>query len=241
MKNILIIGGSAGIGFGLVDKFLSEGYVVFSVSRNIRGLKKKVNKNLHCISADITSETDRNKIIEKLIHCSVVSLDVISNATYGQPQLFNELSIEEIRLHFETNFFAPLQLAILLLNHLQIDRFLNISSGAAEFPLKNLLPYCASKNAFHHSVKCLNLEYPNTKFANLRPGMVDTPLQTRWRKIKKSIFPDGNPYIIAKKKNQLLTVGTVAHYIFDVMNSSIDSFANDWNISNSTYFKTVTE
>ena len=108
---------------------------------------------------------------------------------------------------------------------------LNISSGAAEFPLLSLLPYCTSKAAIHHAVKCLNLEYPNTKFANLRPGMVDTPLQDRWRNVDESVFPNGNFYAKTKEDKKLISVDTVADYTFWVMNQSLEIFAKDWNIA----------
>lgn len=232
MKNILITGGSAGIGLALVEKFLSQGYTVFTVSRNPRSLSSIDNENLRYIQADITSDVERKKIISALLNNNVSELSIINNAAYGHPEAFENTSITELRTHFETNFFAPLELGQSLLSTFRIDRFLNVSSGAAEFPLKSLLPYCTSKAAIHHAMKCLNLEYKNTKFANLRPGMVDTSLQERWRNVDESVFPDGNFYLSAKENNQLITVNTVSDYVFWVMSSPLNEFAKDWNIMN---------
>lgn len=235
MKNILITGGSAGIGLALVKKFLSYGYTVFAVSRNSGSLSSMNDENLRYIQADITTEADRKTIVSSLLNNNVFELSIINNAAFGHPETFINTSIADVRAHFETNFFAPIELAQLILSKFKVDRFLNISSGAAEFPLKSLLPYCTSKAAIHHAMKCLNLEYPNTKFANLRPGMVDTPLQERWRNVEASVFPDGNFYVAAKEKNQLISANTVAEYVFEVMISSLDNFAKDWNIA--TYNK----
>ncbi len=79
-------------------------------------------------------------------------------------------------------------------------------------------------------MKCLNLEYPNTKFANLRPGMVDTPLQDRWRNVNESVFPNGNFYAKTKEDKRLISVDTVADYTFWVMNQLPEVFTQDWNI-----------
>lgn len=232
MKTILITGCSAGVGYGLVQKFLANSYNVIAVSRNIKPLEAINNKLLHIVQADITNDDDQLKIVAALNEASgSETIEIINNAAFGQPETFTTTSPESIRHHFETNFFAPIALLQKILAHTSITRVLNISSGAAEFPLLSLLPYCTSKAAIHHAMKCLNLEYPNTKFANLRPGMVDTPLQDRWRNVDESVFPNGNFYAKTKEDKKLISVDTVADYVFWVMNQSTDTFAQDWNIA----------
>lgn len=232
MKNILIIGASAGIGYGIVLKYLAEGYNVYAISRNIDSLieLKSNNYNLHIIQADTTNNIDQVQILERM--SIVESFDIINNAAYGSPTTFSQTNFEEIKKHFDTNVFAPLCLIQTLLSQNKISKVLNVSSGAAEFPLQSLLSYCSSKAAIHHAMKCLNLEYTNTKFANLRPGMVDTPLQDRWRNVDDSVFPNGNFYTKSKEDKKLISVNTVADYTFWVMNQSLEIFAQDWNIAN---------
>jgi benzil reductase ((S)-benzoin forming) len=159
-------------------------------------------------------------------------IEIINNAAFVEPEIFTHMSIKIIRQHFETNFFAPVVLLQKILAQVPVARVLNISSGAAEIPLLSLFAYCTSKSAMHHAVKCLNLEYPNTKFANLRPGMVDTGLQDRLRNIDSSIFPNGNFYLKVKEEKKLINVSTVADYVFWVINQPIDIFAQDWSIAN---------
>ncbi|MBY0379022.1 MAG: hypothetical protein K2P99_01335, partial [Burkholderiales bacterium] len=98
-----------------------------------------------------------------------------------------------------------------------ISKVLNITTGAALFPLNNLFEYCTSKVAMHHGIKCLAIEFPNTSFANFRPGMVDTPLIDKWVSIDNTIFPNGNPYAIAKEQNQLRSLIQISKAIFLVM------------------------
>jgi benzil reductase ((S)-benzoin forming) len=238
MKNIVIIGSSEGIGYGLVNKFLDNGYHVFAISRNIRPLSmlKSKQTNLTVIQADITDLTHQSRILSNL--SQVVSVEIINNAAIGTPTNFQELDIEELRSHFETNFFAPVVLLKKILAQNKVNRVLNISSGAAEFPLPSLLAYCSSKAAIHHAMKCLNLEYHDTKFSNLRPGMVDTPLQERWRAVNDSVFPNGNFYKQAKAENKLISVSTVSDFVFWVFNLALDEFVKpDWNINTEEHHK----
>jgi short-subunit dehydrogenase len=230
-KAIAVIGSSTGIGFALVQKFLAHNYHVIAVSRNINPLAAIDNKLLQIVQADITNLEDQNKISASLgeFNCTI---EIINNAAYGHPEVFEKISLESIRHHFETNFFGPISLLKNILTKVDVQRVLNISSGAAEFPLQSLLPYCTSKAAIHHGMKCLNLEYPKTKFANLRPGMVDTPLQERWRSVTPEIFPNGNFYAKTKEDNKLISVDTVADFVYWVITQPLDVFAQDWNIAN---------
>lgn len=235
MNNILITGGSTGIGYGLVNKFLDNNYHVFAISRTVHNLEplKIKGQAITIIKADITNKHDQENILKSIGHTLAPNnkLDIINNAAYGNPSIFKDTTTEEIKLHFETNVIAPLQLFQAILKQHKVDRVLNISSGAATIPLQNLLGYCASKAAIHHAMKCLNLEYPTTKFANLFPGMVDTPLQERWRNMNVSIFPNVNFYIQAKENHKLASVTKISDFIYYVMNQPLNEFAKDWDIN----------
>lgn len=233
MKNILITGCSAGIGHALTVKFLNNNYHVFAVSRNIEPLLRLSNKNITIIKADISKDKDQESIINAVGDKEIY---MINNAAYGSPIKFKNSTNNEIRKHFETNFFAPLNLVQNLANSNRITRVLNISSGAAEIPLQSLLSYCSSKAAMHHAINCLKLEYPQIKFANLRPGMVDTPLQERWRNMDDNDFPNNNFYKIAKQDNKLISVDMVANFVYWVMTLESDKFdKEDWNINDSMH------
>jgi len=50
MKNIIIAGGSSGVGRAMVDLFLAQGHAVWVIARNIRNLPQ--HAQLHFIEAD---------------------------------------------------------------------------------------------------------------------------------------------------------------------------------------------
>lgn len=241
MKQVLITGCSKGIGFGLVNEFLKNNCYVIAVSRTIETLKPLAQQNdqLNIVQADITNLKDRIKILNTLKNLSNLEINIVNNAAYGMPIPFpQDFSMLELKQHFETNLFAPLELIQNILKQNKVNKVLNISSGAAEFPLQSLTGYCTSKAAIHHAIKCLNLEYPHTAFANLRPGLVDTPLQERWRNVIKDTFQGENPYITFKKDNKLLPIELVAKFIFWVFTRPRREFVNQtWNIQDQDHHK----
>ncbi len=237
MRNILIIGTSAGIGYGLTNKFLNNNYHVIAISRHINSLNtlKVSSGKLTLIQADITNSMHQINILEKL-SAVMEPIEIINNAAIGNPQPFQNLDMKELRQHFETNFFAPVQLLKNILSQNIVSKVFNISSGAAEFPLESLFSYCTSKASMHHAIKCLNLEYFPIKFSNIRPGMVSTPLQERWRTVDNTVFPKGNLYIKAKDENKLISVETVADFVYWISTNSLE-FKEIWNIYDTEHHK----
>ena len=227
MSKIIITGGSKGIGLSLVEKF-RQTHHVYTVSRTIENIRYL--DNVTAIQGDITKQSDIEILINIIKNEQIDG--IINNAAYyGMPEKLIDSTAEESYKFFETNFFAPIKLIKSILKTNNLNRVLNISSGAAEFPLENLFNYCTSKAAIHHAFKCLNFEYPTVKFANIRPGMVDTELQEKWRNVSSNIFPNGNYYQQAKEQNQLTSPNTVSEFIYKVWHTPIELFAKDWNIN----------
>ena len=66
---------------------------------------------MHIIQADITNNNDQAKIINILNEVSGdETIEIINNAAFGHPNTFLTTSLDKIRHHFETNFFAPITL-----------------------------------------------------------------------------------------------------------------------------------
>ena len=70
-KNILIVGGSSGLGFELIKEYNYQGHKVFLLTKNIKNLKKnlktsKINKNFYYSYVDLTSIKDIKKQIQKV-------------------------------------------------------------------------------------------------------------------------------------------------------------------------------
>ena len=57
-------------------------------------------------------------------------------------------------------------------------RIVNVSSGAANLALENISAYCAAKAALNHFTAVLAAEEPFITALAVRPGVVDTGMQT---------------------------------------------------------------
>lgn len=66
-----------------------------------------------------------------------------------------------------------------------------VSSGAADLALENLSAYCSAKAALNHFTKVLSIEEPELTCLALRPGMVDTDLQTDIRELGRTVMTSG--------------------------------------------------
>jgi benzil reductase ((S)-benzoin forming) len=240
MKKILITGCTKGLGFSLALQFAKEGCYVFAVGRNIHQLKKLAEQSsfIQTIAADITTIDGRQKITQAVGN---EILSIVHNAAIAEPMQFANLSENSLRLHFETNYFAPLLITQQLLPLLKGQRVLHISSGAASIPLAGLLPYCATKAALEHTTQCLNAELnlQEIYFANLRPGMVDTDMQLHLRSSSEAVLPDYKFYIDAKQTGQLVAPEKVAKFVARVMlETDHTTFSNTaWNIHDEKHQK----
>ena len=74
-KNILVIGGSSGIGFSIVTEFLKSNANVYSISRDLKKIdlakkeltKKKLFKNVTFLNTEENTIEDVTKILENFV------------------------------------------------------------------------------------------------------------------------------------------------------------------------------
>lgn len=235
IANVLITGCSGGLGHAIALRLSKAGCHIYAVSRDEESLKKlgTLSSLIQPIVADIATQSGR-QIITNLVNKNE-SLSIIHNAGIAVPGLFKSLKEADLRKHFETNYFAPALITHSLLPLLtKGQRILHISSGAANIALPGLMPYCASKAALQHMTHCLNSELNSAGIfcANLRPGMVDTPLQSAFRNTDERDLPNKEFYIHAEKEKKLINSEVVAEFVSWVMLKTEDIVFSQtsWNI-----------
>lgn len=232
MKNILITGGSKGIGLALVKKFLAANYNVITVARtNIKEIEE-CNNNLTFIKGDLTDINIQQRILYEASKFEEIGF--ISNAALIEPErLLTTTDVHLIERHAKTNFLSPVSLILGLLNTVEVSKVINISTGAAQMAIESMMPYCTSKAAMHMAINCFALEYPVIGFANVRPGIVDTPNQEYMRNLPSTIFPSKtNIYEKFKNENKLISPTQAANFIFWVYNKSCKEISSAyWDIN----------
>ena len=153
-NKILITGGATGIGFGLAERFVSEGNTVIVCSRRQPALQEAMNKLPQLITHqfDLASVRDREELFRWITdeHPDVNVL--INNAgIQNWMNLTDDNFYERAKEEIAINIDAPLHLTSLFIKHKALTTLINISSGLSFVPLIKTPVYSATK-AFIHSL-----------------------------------------------------------------------------------------
>ena len=172
-KVILITGCSSGFGMLTAAKLAAGGHTIYATMRNLQKqntLKLELEQRdtmCQILHLDVTEDKSINKVID-IIETQAGRLDVlINNAGYGIGGFFEDLSEEEIRSQFETNFFGvqkvtrsalPLMRATASKSSKDFSKIINISSAQGRSTLPGLGAYGASKFALEGFSESLYFE-----------------------------------------------------------------------------------
>lgn len=146
-----VTGSSRGLGRSFVEAALSRGDQVAATARRVEALRDLVVKYGDAVlplELDVTSKTAVLESVEQARQ-HFGRLDVIvNNAGYGLSGAVEELTEQQLRDQFETNFFGAVWVVQAALPHLReqgTGHIIQISSvaGVSGFPLG--AAYCASK------------------------------------------------------------------------------------------------
>jgi uncharacterized oxidoreductase len=183
-NTILITGGSAGIGFAIAQKFITEGNNVIITGRNEARLKaaaEKLGGNVTAIAADVSKPDEVEALVQRVTN-DFPNLNVLIN---------NAGAASAYKLDSEADAFANAQEEIVT-NYLSIIRLtdkllpvlkqqhesavVNVSSIVAFVPNTFLPTYSASKAALHSYTQSLRLtlEASSVKIFELMPPLVNT-------------------------------------------------------------------
>ena len=179
-KTIVVTGASKGIGFELVRFLVSQGHVVYALSRDVKALV--ASEKLHPISLDLTDEESIIKFAEQL-NSNQISIDaLINNAGSLINQSFSTTTKNDFEAIYRVNVFGLASITRLLLPLISSKgHVVNISSmggigGSAKF--SGLSAYSSSKGAVNILTELLAEEYKETGpfFNGLALGAVQTEM-----------------------------------------------------------------
>ncbi|MEE2959990.1 MAG: SDR family NAD(P)-dependent oxidoreductase [Myxococcota bacterium] len=226
----LVTGASRGLGLGLCQSLLEEGYSVGACSHS----RPIPIKHPQCIETqfDITDESSLTRFTNHTIETfGKISL-WINNAGILDPICpVREMTHAAFEQAINVNLKAVFLASKLFINHVRNQRhkglLINISSGAAQKPYAHWGAYCATKAAMERLTTCIAEEELESglRAISLSPGVINTDMQTQIRKCSEEQFPMVQKFHDIKAKNAFNTPAQVARYIIkihqDVENSDI--------------------
>ncbi|HSG83532.1 MAG: SDR family oxidoreductase [Nitrosopumilus sp.] len=184
-KVALVTGSSSGIGLESVLALARDGYHTFASMRNtskageLENAAKKENLPIEIIELDVDKEESIVSVIKKIIE-DAGRLDVlVNNAGYGQFGCTEDVSVDEFRKQFETNFFSIVRIVqevAPIMRNQNSGIIVNISSVAGRMGLPGSPAYISSKFALEGFGECLRYELGQfgIKTTLIEPGVIKT-------------------------------------------------------------------
>jgi len=184
MRTVCITGSSRGLGYALIERFLSDTeFQVAAVTRNagsFDGLSANGQGRLKVIEADICQPDGVQTVNDHLAKMPPLAV-LIHNAGELLFKSFAEITANELRSVYEINVFAPFLLTQKLLPLMRAAHVINISSvGGVQGSMKfgGLSAYSSSKAALNCLTEMWSEEFKDTDhvFNCLALGSVETEM-----------------------------------------------------------------
>ncbi len=189
MHNVLVTGGSRGIGLSIAQKLASSGYHVIAVARRESDeLRDSIEKATKLESGRIVfrafdlSETDAIPAFVKSLRDEFGAIyGLVNNAGIGTEGLLATMHNSEIEALMRLNVLSPIILTKYVVRHMMADgggRVINMSSIIASTGYNGLSVYGATKAAATGFTRSLAREVGKLGITvnAIAPGFVDTEL-----------------------------------------------------------------
>lgn len=184
LKSVIVTGASSGIGKDASIALAGAGYRVFGLARSydrLVELSASLPDRFIPIEFDVTKPETFEKTVRDISSAGEV-YGLVNNAGYVQPGAVEDLSMPELRMQFETNFFGLVGFTKQVLPFLmqaRSGRIVNLSSMAGMVSLPLIGAYCSAKHALEAISDALRMELWNTgvKVININPGVIETNIQ----------------------------------------------------------------
>ena len=184
-KVALVTGSSSGIGFESCIALAKDGYHTFASMRNIKkageikAIAKKENLPIDVIQLDVDNEESIVSAIKQIVSDGG-RLDVlVNNAGYGQFGCTEDVSVDDFRKQFETNFFSIIRIiqeVSPIMRNQNSGIIVNISSVIGRMGLPGFPAYISTKYALEGLSECLRYELGQfgIKVTLIEPGAIKT-------------------------------------------------------------------
>jgi NAD(P)-dependent dehydrogenase (short-subunit alcohol dehydrogenase family) len=197
----LVTGSSSGIGYETALLLARNGFKTYASMRNLgksKDITQVANREklpLQVVQLDVNDDVSVKQAVEKILAAEDQTIDVlVNNAGYGLFGALEDLSIEEIKAQFETNFFGVVRVTQQVLPVMRKQKsgtIVNMSSVGGRLGIPALSAYHSTKFALEGLSESISYELEpfGIRVVLIEPGFIRTNIM--------------NSSIIAKKAQDL--------------------------------------
>lgn len=207
----IVTGASSGFGLLTTLELAKAGFQVIATMRNkakADELLKEANRliiqsNLIIHELDVTSESSIEQLAALIK--SIGRVDVlVNNAGYAGAGFVEEITMEEYRKQFDTNFFGVIAVTKTVIPFMRRQRkgkIINVSSISGKIAFPGLSSYVASKHALEGWSESLRLELSPFGIAVtlIEPGAYKTSIWTTGKQVTTLSLQTNSPYFTYMK------------------------------------------
>jgi len=186
MRNVLVTGGSRGIGLGIAQRLADAGFNVIAVARRESDeLRTAIGEakqgNLHFRACDLSAVDDLPTFVKATRDEFGAIYGLVNNAGIGTEGLLATMHNSDIEALVRLNVLSPVILTKYIVRHMMADgegRIVNISSIIASTGYNGLSVYGATKAAATGFTRSLAREVGKVGITvnAIAPGFIDTEL-----------------------------------------------------------------
>jgi NAD(P)-dependent dehydrogenase (short-subunit alcohol dehydrogenase family) len=181
-KTAIVTGASQGIGAGLVEAFLKEGYNVVATSRDV-SQSLTASPSLVVVDGDIGEQETAAKAVNAAIkHFGTIDV-LVNNAGIYRTKPFTDFTTEDFNALVSTNLLGFLYITQLTVKQMLKQKsgsVVNISAALVDQPVVgvNASVSMITKGGLNAVTRSLAIEYAKEgiRFNAVAPGVVDSPL-----------------------------------------------------------------
>ena len=210
---VLITGCSSGFGMLAALRLAGAGCCVYATMRDLgkraaidgEAARRGCSANIRVRALDVTDTASIKRVVEEIMTVDGRIDVLINNAGFGIGGFFEDLSDEDWRRQFDTNFFGVLNVTREVVPKMRAcssGRIINVSSMAAYSGTPAFSAYVSSKWALEGFSECLYMELKpfNIDVILVEPGSYRTRIFEDNARYAEGFFEPNSPYFALSRR-----------------------------------------
>ena len=196
-KVAVVTGTSSGIGFETALALAREGYYTYATMRNIakgdklKELSSKESLKIDVLELDVDNENSAKTAIKHILDQKQRIDVLVNNAGWARWGCVEDVSVDEFKTQFETNFFSIIRLIQEVgptMRNQGSGTIVNISSVVGRIGFPASPAYISSKFALEGLSESLRFEFApfGVDVIIIEPGVIKTNFMKNMKMAKKS-------------------------------------------------------